>query len=87
MPRVQRRAPATANYTLLPVRTHCVACGQTMWIAYHTHRTVTTLAEIAHFTDGVFVGATIRNAHDIIVLIGQKRRADGPYHMASLGWM
>ncbi len=60
MPRVQRRATATANYTLLPVRTHCVACGQTMWIAYHTHRTVTTLEEIAHLTLGV---RRCRNPH------------------------
>jgi Transposase, Mutator family len=43
MPRAACRAAATAEQTLTPLRTTCVTCGQTMWIAYHTCRTVTTL--------------------------------------------
>ncbi len=43
MSRAACRAAATAEHMLRPSRTTCVKCGQTMWVAYHTCRTVTTL--------------------------------------------
>ena len=50
MPRTACRAVATEEHRLAPSRTTCVKCGQTMWIAYHTSRTVTTLKGNAHLT-------------------------------------
>jgi hypothetical protein len=50
MPRTACRAAATEEHRLAPSRTTCVKCGQTMWIAYHTYRTVTTLKGNAHLT-------------------------------------
>lgn len=44
MARTRPRPAVIAQHTLTPVRTHCAACGQGMWIAYHTFRTVTTLS-------------------------------------------
>jgi hypothetical protein len=43
MSRAACRAAAMAEHMLRPSRTTCVKCGQTMWVAYHTCRTVTTL--------------------------------------------
>jgi hypothetical protein len=43
MSRAACRAAATAEHMLRPSRTTCVKCGQMMWVAYHTCRTVTTL--------------------------------------------
>ncbi len=43
MARRRRRPPATQQKELEPVRTRCVACGGPLWVAYHSHRTVTTL--------------------------------------------
>ena len=37
------RPAASAEQRLSPLRTQCVGCGQPMWVAYHTQRTVTTL--------------------------------------------
>ena len=50
MSRTACRAAATEEHILTPSRTTCVKCGQTMWIAYHTYRTVTTLKGNAHLT-------------------------------------
>ncbi|MBO0777338.1 MAG: site-specific integrase [Ktedonobacteraceae bacterium] len=44
------RAKATAEQTLIPQRTHCVLCGQPMWVAYHTHRSITTLHGVYRLT-------------------------------------
>lgn len=44
------RAKATAEQTLTPQRTHCVVCGQPMWVAYHTHRSITTLHGVYRLT-------------------------------------
>jgi hypothetical protein len=35
---------------LVPLQDHCPACGQTLWIAYHNFRTVTTLDGITRLT-------------------------------------
>jgi hypothetical protein len=44
------RAKATAEQTLISQRRHCVVCGQPMWVAYHTHRSITTLHGIYRLT-------------------------------------
>ena len=41
-----RRTPrqeATHEKTLTPLQERCEQCGQPLWVAYHRHRTVTTL--------------------------------------------
>ena len=43
MARRRRRPPATQHKELVPLRTRCVGCGGPLWVAYHSHRTVTTL--------------------------------------------
>jgi hypothetical protein len=43
MARRRRRPPATQHKDLEPLRTRCVGCGGPLWVAYHSHRTVTTL--------------------------------------------
>ncbi|HZR40609.1 MAG TPA: hypothetical protein VFB12_10865 [Ktedonobacteraceae bacterium] len=50
MARKERRAPATTDQTLTCLRTHCAECGQPMWIAYHTQRTITTLQGVCRLT-------------------------------------
>ena len=44
MARTQPRSAATMQRHLEPLCINCWSCGQRMWIAYHTYRTVTTLA-------------------------------------------
>jgi hypothetical protein len=44
MARRYRRPPATQHQELAPLRTRCVGCGGPLWVAYHSRRTVTTLA-------------------------------------------
>jgi hypothetical protein len=46
MARRRRRPPARQHKDLEPVRTRCVACGGPLWVAYHSHRTVTTLDDV-----------------------------------------
>ncbi len=41
MARTKPHPVVTASRTLTSVRTQCAACGQGMWIAYHTFRKVT----------------------------------------------
>lgn len=50
MARKRSRADATEERTLSSQRTHCIACGQMMWTAYHTYRTITTLQGIYRLT-------------------------------------
>ncbi len=48
--RMARRHPSpqpTSSYQLEAQRTHCVACGGPLWVAYHQSRTISTLAEVA----------------------------------------
>ena len=44
MARKHARAPAERELVLSPCQTHCVVCGAKLWVAYHSVRTVTTLA-------------------------------------------
>jgi hypothetical protein len=48
--RTRCRPVATAEQTLMPLRTRCVGCGHPIWIAYHTQRTITTLQGICRLT-------------------------------------
>jgi MULE transposase domain len=50
MARKGRRAAATAKQLLTVLRTQCAGCGQPMWVAYHTQRTITTLEGICRLT-------------------------------------
>lgn len=50
MARTRSRPSAATPHTLQPVRTRCVACGGTLWVAYHTRRTVTTLEGLVRLT-------------------------------------
>ncbi len=50
MPRRGCRAAATAEQILTPLCVQCGECGQTMWVAYHTHRTITTLKGVYRLT-------------------------------------
>ncbi len=43
MARRQHRPKVLTTRQLEPMRQQCWACGQLMWVAYHTTRTVTTL--------------------------------------------
>src|SRR5215211_8661439 len=43
MARRRRRPPAPQSKDLEPLRTRCVGCGGPLWVAYHSHRTVSTL--------------------------------------------
>lgn len=48
-----RRSPrpiAAHEKTLSPLREVCEACGQPLWVAYHSHRDVTTLSGQWHLT-------------------------------------
>jgi hypothetical protein len=50
MARRRRRPPATTYRQLEPLRTRCVGCGGPLWVAYHSHRTVTTLDGVVRLT-------------------------------------
>ena len=50
MARKHPRPVATQQNILAPLCTQCAECGQTMWIAYHTQRTITTLQGICQLT-------------------------------------
>ena len=47
MARRQPGPKATSTYQLEAQRTHCVACGGALWVAYHKTRTISTLTEVA----------------------------------------
>src|SRR5690349_229946 len=40
----------TTTRTLQPLGRHCPLCGETMWMAYHNYRTLTTLEEVMRLT-------------------------------------
>lgn len=42
MARKDCRPAATSEQMLTPLCTQCAGCGQLMWVAYHTQRTITT---------------------------------------------
>jgi hypothetical protein len=50
MARTIPRPIPTTTRTLPPLGRHCPLCGETMWVAYHHYRTLTTLAEVMHLT-------------------------------------
>jgi hypothetical protein len=50
MPRRGCRAAATVEQLLTPLCTQCSECGQVMWVAYHTQRTITTLKGVYRLT-------------------------------------
>ena len=50
MARRTPRLEATHEKTLLPLKERCEQCGQLLWVAYHRHRTVTTLSGLWKLT-------------------------------------
>ncbi len=50
MARMQARAPADYDLTLHGCHTRCWVCGGPLWVAYHNHRTVHTLAGLVRLT-------------------------------------
>src|SRR5439155_8716533 len=50
MARRTRRLEATHEKTLTPLKASCEQCGQPLWVAYHGHRTVTTLSGLWKLT-------------------------------------
>ena len=54
MARRTKRPPITQTQTLVPVRRTCSACGGTLWMAYHTGRTITTLESVCRLRLAIF---------------------------------
>jgi hypothetical protein len=50
MSRKERRPEAQQHERLEPQRTTCIECDHRMWVAYHAHRTITTLQGLCHLT-------------------------------------
>jgi hypothetical protein len=50
MARRTRRPAPTAEYTLAPITTSCVACGHHLYPDYSNFRTITTLTGVARYT-------------------------------------
>ena len=50
MARTTPRPLPTTSRTLQPLGRHCPLCGEPMWAAYHTYRTLTTLDEVLPLT-------------------------------------
>lgn len=50
MARTTCRPTPTLRRTLTPLHDHCAACGNSLWIAYHNTRAVTTLEGVTHLT-------------------------------------
>ena len=50
MARRTSRPIATHETTLTPLQESCEACGQPLWVAYHSHRDVMTLSGQWHLT-------------------------------------
>ena len=46
MARLTPRPHPTTTQTLSPLLRHCPLCGNPMWAAYHTYRTITTLTDV-----------------------------------------
>ena len=50
MARTTPRPPPTLTQTLQPIVRHCPCCGDPLWAAYHTYRTITPLAALMRLT-------------------------------------
>jgi hypothetical protein len=50
MARRNSRPQATQEMTLTPLKEQCEQCGQLLWVAHHSHRTVTTLSGLWKLT-------------------------------------
>jgi MULE transposase domain len=50
MARRNPRPEATHKKLLTPLKEHCEQCGQPLWVAHHSHRTVTTLSGLWELT-------------------------------------
>jgi Transposase, Mutator family len=50
MSRKEPRPLAKQQQRLEPQRTSCMECEQPMWVAYHAHRTISTLQGLCHLT-------------------------------------
>jgi hypothetical protein len=50
MARRTPRLEAAHEKTLTPLKERCEQCGQLLWVAYHAHRTVTTLSGLWKLT-------------------------------------
>jgi len=50
MARRTARPEATYEKTLIPLQEHCEQCGQLLWVAHHSHRTVFTLSGLWRLT-------------------------------------
>jgi hypothetical protein len=50
MARRTARPHPTMTQTLSPILRHCPCCGNTMWVAYHNYRTITTLTAVLRLT-------------------------------------
>ena len=58
MARKRCRSAATRHQELVPLRETCESCGGTLWVAYHSVRTITTL-------DGLYqLLLTVRRCHN-----------------------
>ena len=54
MARRRKRPPITDTQLLRPVCRTCSTCGGTLWMAYHTGRTVTTLVSVCRLKLAIF---------------------------------
>ncbi len=54
MARRTKRPPVTRTVNLVPVRRTCSACHGSLWVVYHTARTVTTLDDVCRLTLTVY---------------------------------
>ncbi len=50
MARRTPRPPITRSLPLVPLARQCSACGGSLWVTYHTARTVTTLDSVCRLT-------------------------------------
>ena len=50
MARRTPRPESTYEKTLIPLQEHCEQCGQLLWVAHHSHRTVFTLSGLWRLT-------------------------------------
>ena len=50
MARREHRPVATQHQVLTPRQAYCLSCGQRLWVAYHTTRTITRLDGLYQLT-------------------------------------
>ena len=58
MARKRQRPPATMHVPLISLQDSCEHCGGTLWIAYHSVRTITTLDGLCQLS------LTVRRCHN-----------------------